>query len=146
LPTYVDYKPKLLWLLDTSGSMSQEDISFGMSEAQVFDQKAELYVVPVDAEPHWEAITRINRASEIPSVKVVGRGGTVFDDFFRDFRVKLRKEGPFDAIVVITDGGLECPSPELNPRCDVAWVITCPTIVFRPHFGKVIRLQRTVDV
>lgn len=142
MPTYCTYKPKVLILMDTSGSMSQADIAFGMSEAKVFDHRAELYVVPVDAEPHWEATTKITRASEIPNVKVVGRGGTVFDDFFRDYRIKLSRQGPFDIILVVTDGGLSPVPLELDPHCDVAWVLTDPICRFTPNFGKVIRLNR----
>lgn len=142
IPSTVDYRPVILILLDTSASMSQEDISFGVSEAQVFDHRAVVYVVCVDDHPHWESVTKITKASEVPTVRVVGRGGTVFDEFFADYRVKLKPYGPFDAIAAITDGGLTPPPIELRPNCPMAWVLTSDKIRFQPNFGKVIKLRR----
>lgn len=142
LPSYTNYRPLVAILMDTSGSMSDADIAFGMSEAQIFDSKADLIIIPVDAAPHWDSVTKISRASELPTVKVVGRGGTVFDDFFKDYRSKLRKYGKIDVIIVITDGGLSPVPIELRPNCDVAWVLTDLDSGFQPNFGKVIKLYR----
>ena len=144
LPSQVDYRVRILVLLDTSASMSQKDIAFGISEAQVFDHRAELIVVPVDDNPHWDAAVKITRATEVPKVRVVGRGGTVFDDFFAQYRVKLKRFGSFDAIMAITDGGLTPPPIALRPNCDVAWVLTSDKVLFQPHFGKVVRLRREI--
>ncbi len=69
----------------------------------------------------------------------------MFDDFFSEYRVKLREYGPFDAIVVITDGGLTPPPAELRPNCDVAWVLTSDVFKFTPNFGKVVKLHRQID-
>lgn len=145
IPTTTDYRPRVLILLDTSASMSQADIAFGISEAQVFDHRAELIVVCVDDHPRWESATKITKSSEVPTVRVVGRGGTVFDEFFAEYRVKLKRYGPFDAIMAITDGGLTPPPIELRPNCDVAWVLTSDMFRFSPNFGKVVKLHREID-
>jgi len=143
LPTYYGYRPKGVFLLDTSGSMSQQDMGFGVSEIKVFDGRADIYVVPGDAKPYWECTTRVSHADDIAKVKVVGRGGTVVDEFFRDYHKMLSaRYGPFDFVGVITDGGLVPPPIELAPRCNTVWVITDDQYQFKPNFGKVINLRR----
>jgi predicted metal-dependent peptidase len=142
LPTYTCYRPRCIVLLDTSGSMSQKAITLLVSELKVFDRMADILVVPVDAEPHWEAATKVNRASDIPTIKVVGRGGTVFNDFFRDFSSKMRSYGPFDVVVALTDGEFGTIPAELEPNCQVAWVLSKESPHFEPPFGKVVPLHR----
>jgi predicted metal-dependent peptidase len=143
LPTYYGYRPSGLFLLDTSGSMSQHDMSFGISELKIFEDRADIYVVPGDAKPYWECISRVSKADDIAKVKVVGRGGTVVDEFFRDYKRMLNaRYGPFDFVGVITDGGLIAPPAELAPRCNTVWVLTEDRFRFMPNFGKVLYLRR----
>ncbi len=142
MPTYTTYRPKCIVLLDTSGSMSQKAIALLVSELKVFDRIADIVVVPVDAEPHWDAATKVNRASDIPTIKVVGRGGTVFNDFFKEFPVKMRPHGPFDVVVALTDGEFGTIPGELEPHCQVAWVLSRENPHFEPPFGKVVPLHR----
>jgi predicted metal-dependent peptidase len=142
LPVYAGYRPKIVVLLDTSGSMSQKAIALLVSELQAFDRRAEMYVVPVDAEPHWGAMTRIHRSSDVPNIQVVGRGGTVFNDFFEQFPLKLRAYGPFDLVIALTDGEFGEIPRELKPNCEVAWVLNRENPNFQPPFGKVVPLNR----
>jgi len=141
-PRYKKALSQILVLLDTSGSMSNKEIAEGVSQLKQFIGLAEIYVVPVDAEPHWNAVARVTEVSEFKAIKVVGRGGTVFDDFFRNYRRELRRFGHFGSIIVITDGGVGIIPKDLTPQCDVGWILTQET-QFSQHFGKPIYLTRS---
>lgn len=139
-PKYMRPWPQILVMLDTSGSMSDHDIATGVSELKQFAGRADIYIVPVDAQPHWDAVSKVTKTSDFKNVKIKGGGGTVFYEFFRDYREKLRKYGHFDALIVITDAGCDIIPPELAPPCDVGWIITSP-LQFNQHFGKPIYLK-----
>ena len=139
-PKYLRPWPQILVMLDTSGSMSDQDIATGISELKQFIGRADVYIVPVDAKPHWDQVSKVTRSTDINKIQVVGRGGTVFYEFFQDYRSKLRKYGHFDAMIVITDAGCDIIPSELAPPCDVGWVITS-TLGFNQHFGKPIYLK-----
>lgn len=139
-PKYMKPFTQILVLMDTSGSMSDNDISTSVSELKQFVGKANIYIVPVDAEPHWDKITKITSITDFSKIKVIGRGGTVFADFFKDYREKLKKYGHFDALIVLTDAGCDIIPIELAPQCDVGWLITS-RLEFNQHFGKPIYLK-----
>lgn len=129
------YRPKkkdqfIRWLcmLDTSGSMSDEDICYGVSQLKVLDSRSEGIVVPCDAQVYWDKQVKIKNINDLPKIKVVGRGGTVFDEFFNDYKKHIRE--PIDLIIVITDGGvfLNCKPPGV----DTVFVITNDHM---PNFG-----------
>jgi predicted metal-dependent peptidase len=121
------YRPKkkdqfIRWLcmLDTSSSMSDEDIVYGISQLKVLDSRSEGIVVPCDAQVYWDKQVKIKNLNDLPKIKVVGRGGTVFDEFFNDYRKHIKEQ--IDLIIVITDGGvyLNCKRPSV----DTVFVIT----------------------
>lgn len=125
-----------LCLLDTSGSMSIDDMSYGISQLKALDGRSQGIVVPVDAQPYWNKATKIRSMHDLPSINLVGRGGTVFDEFFNDYQKFIRER--IDLIIVITDGGfhLSCKKPPV----DTVFVITnehMPT----PPFGRVAPLR-----
>lgn len=140
-PRYMRAIPQILVLLDTSGSMSDDDIAVGVSQVQQFIGKADLYIVPTDAAPHWDATSKVTKLSDFKRVDIKGRGGTVFDDFFKNYRYELRRFGHFDSIIVISDGYVGKVPREYTPPCDVGWVMTSPA-EFDQYFGKPIYLQR----
>lgn len=137
------YNPKkkddfVRWLcmLDTSGSMSMDDIVYGISQLKCLDGRSEGIVVPCDAIPYWDKAVKIRSMSDLPKINLVGRGGTVFDEFFNDYRKKIRDR--IDLIIVITDGGfhLNCKKPPV----DTVFVITnehMPTV----SWGRVAPLR-----
>lgn len=135
-PKKKDDKVTWLCLLDTSGSMSDEDIAYGVSQLKALDGRSNGYVVPVDAQVYWNKMTAINTMADLPSINVVGRGGTVFDDFFNDYQKYIPEE--VDLIVAITDGfvHLQCK----RPSTDVVWVITNENKPDLP-FGRVAPLR-----
>jgi len=127
-------------MLDTSGSMGEDDLVYGISQLKVLGNHSEGFVVPVDGAPHWEGVTPIKKMDDLKRTKVVGRGGTVFDDFFREFPEKLGSD--FDVVVIITDGYCGQVPIELRPPCDVVWVVTRGDHKdFKQLFGRVAPLR-----
>jgi predicted metal-dependent peptidase len=137
-PKKHDFKPKWVAMLDTSGSMSDEDIANGLKELQLCGDNTKGYVVPCDAAPHWEGVVRITKSTDLRRTKVIGRGGTVFDQFFEELPTKLGKD--FDLVVIITDGDCGHIPMNLRPNCDVLWIITNDR-KFKPNFGRVCSLR-----
>jgi hypothetical protein len=128
-------------LLDTSGSMSPDDMAFGLSQLAALDERSEGTVVPADAEIYWEQATKLKKANfeELSKVKVVGRGGTKYAEFFDDY---LDKIGECDFLIVITDGYLlDTDVAEMkNPGKDVIWLLTANSS-FNAPFGRVFDLH-----
>jgi predicted metal-dependent peptidase len=130
-------------LLDTSGSMSKDDMAFGISQLASLDERSEGTIVPADATIYWDDATKVKKAvpEELSKVKIVGRGGTKFAEFFRDYEDKI---GYCDFLIVITDGYLlDTDIAEMqHPGVDVIWLITSSSS-FNPPFGRVFDLRST---
>jgi predicted metal-dependent peptidase len=142
-PPQYQYKkkcPASEWvaMIDTSGSMSDEDIANGIKELLLVGGEGKGWIVPCDAQPHWKAKIEVTGKADILRTKVIGRGGTVFDDFFKGLRSNF-PEG-FDTVVIITDGDCGEIDIKLKPPCDVVWVITNKN-KFTPTFGRVCNLK-----
>lgn len=126
-------------MIDTSGSMSDPDIANGVKELKLVGGIGRGWIVPCDTNPHWEDKIEVNAEADIQRVKIVGRGGTVFDDFFAGLP-KHFPEG-FDTVVVITDGDCGNIPIKLKPQgADVVWIITNRR-EFKPTFGRVVHLD-----
>lgn len=138
IPRKYDHTPKWICLLDTSGSMSDQDIANGLKEMQAVPSGAEGWIVPCDAATYWDAATKITSATDIKRTKIVGRGGTVFDQFFEELPRRMGRD--FDVVVIVTDGDCGQIDPKLHPGCDVLWVITNKR-EFKPNFGRVVQLN-----
>lgn len=140
-PKRKSYFANFICLLDTSGSMSKDDMSFGISQLQSLDERAEGTIVPADAEIYWDQATKIKvtKAEELSKVKVFGRGGTCFNSFFSDYEKKI---GKADFLIVITDGYLmDTDIAEMkNPGIETIWLITSGA-QFKPPFGRCFDLR-----
>jgi predicted metal-dependent peptidase len=136
------YSPRWVCMFDTSGSMSDQDIANGISELQAVAsmQDSEGWMVPCDATPHWEHKVQITCSSDIKRSRVFGRGGTIFDDFFKELPKEIGTD--LDVVVLVTDGdcGGESLAQALRPACDVLWIITNDR-PFKPSFGRVVSLR-----
>ncbi len=143
IPENYTYSPKWVVLLDTSGSMRDNDIANGLKEIIPVTaiQESEGWVVPTDAVPHWDQKTKVSSTSDLKRTKIVGRGGTVFDQFFRELPQKIGSD--IDVVVIITDGdcGAESMPVELRPKCDTLWIITSGRKNFKPAFGRVLFIE-----
>jgi len=140
LPNRFSHKKKWLGLLDTSGSMSDKDMAFVVSQVKVLCAKGcEGVIVPCDARPHWKQATKVSSIEELKRTKVAGRGGTVFDEFFRDYRKEVGDD--FDAIVILTDGDCGHIPQNLRPHVPVTWVLTHDKTGWEPSFGRTAPLR-----
>jgi predicted metal-dependent peptidase len=123
-------------LIDTSGSMSNEDMAFGISQLQSLDEKCEGYITPCDTQAYWDATTRIKKcnAEQLSQMKVVGRGGTCLYKYFEEYEKAI---GKVDFIIMITDGFLDPDETAQmkNPGVDVFWLLTANSGFVAP-FGK----------
>lgn len=140
-PKKVSYASRWGCLLDTSGSMSQDDIAFGISQLQSLDREDEGIIVPADAEIYWDQATIIRQtnAENLRQTKIVGRGGTLFGAFFTDYKKEI---GDCDFLILITDGYL-CDfdvANMVNPGIDVVWLVTSNS-GFTPPFGRAYHLR-----
>jgi len=128
-------------LLDTSGSMSKDDMAFGLSQLAALDERSEGTIVPADATIYWNQATKIKKAvpEEISKTKIVGRGGTKYAEFFDNYEKEI---GVCDFLIVITDGFLlDTDIAEMkHPGIDVIWLITSGS-AFKPPFGRAFDLR-----
>jgi predicted metal-dependent peptidase len=135
VPKSKSYYANFGCLLDTSGSMSQEDMAFGISQLISLDEKAEGTITCGDCEIYWDSSTKIRKANpeELSKVKVVGRGGTMFSQYFKDYKEYI---GECDFLICITDGYLGDEDFMVDPGIPVYWLITSGHSSFKPAFGK----------
>lgn len=143
VPKKRDHFVKFLFGYDCSGSMSSEDIAYGVSQAQVIDERGEGFLVPWDATTYWDKKLEIKKATaeELVKAKVVGRGGTHVASLFQEYEEHC---GKVDLIMVATDGYLydhELSSCKPPKGVDVVWLITSHNPNFKPPFGRVFHLR-----
>ena len=141
-----DRKYNLLYAIDTSGSMSSDDLQKCLIElqgVQKSDDDISITVIEADTVIHKEY--EIGPNSKV-DFKVLGRGGTTFDDVF----IRAKELKP-DAVVYATDGYAPLPALHNRVTCPVIWVLT-PSGVFpgsgyggrrdtsRGEYGRAIRI------
>jgi predicted metal-dependent peptidase len=141
VPKRINYVCKFVCVLDTSGSMSKNDLTYGVSQLQMLDDKAEGVVVPVDAQVYWDNLTVLRKCNPeaISKINVVGRGGTILHEAINDYKKYVKD---VDFMIVITDGGIgDTDIAEMkNPGIPVFWILTSK-YSFKPPFGKVFDLR-----
>lgn len=125
-------KKTVLWGLDTSGSMSEEDCLKCQVVMDGLRKKDGVKVLSqqFDAKLQGE-LTEVHKFKRIPTT-FFGRGGTDFGPI-----VRLAKEIKPDLLVLATDG--YAPSPP-RPPCPVIWVFT-PNCSSDHPFGKKIFIK-----
>lgn len=122
-------KPKIMAVIDTSGSMSDELLAKLSTELLRLSKTHEVTVVECDTEIH-----RHYRLKG-PIHSVLGRGGTSFRPPFEKKFLKTIKP---DLIVYLTDGCGD--APEKGPPVPVLWLITEGGVPPAP-WGKVVFIQ-----
>lgn len=139
IPKRKEFIFKAAILVDTSGSMSDQDIVNGVSQLQNMTELNNGVIIPADATIYWEDAVKINgvKAEELKRFKVVGRGGTMFNQFFTDYKENV---GEQDLLIVITDGYLYDEVME-DPHVPVIWIVTNNHSRFKPGFGKTFELN-----
>lgn len=103
-PGIVGYVVKIVFGIDQSGSMGEEDNKNALSEIQGAIKKiaqAECKLVTVDTK-----ITNIQTVKDVRAVKLVGGGGTIMRKFY-DWIDELGKRDRPDVTVLATDGEID---------------------------------------
>lgn len=111
LPKRIDHKAIPAMYIDTSGSMSDEEIAQALSEvrAAVKANASFVYVTTLDAAVY--PTVKVNTSGDMPKVKVEHRGGTDMRLLFDHY--KTLRPRP-NLLVCFTDG--ETPWPDEEPE------------------------------
>jgi predicted metal-dependent peptidase len=125
--------------LDTSGSMSRDDMAYGVSQLKCLDGRSEGIVVCWDAQVYWDKATKISGMNDLPNINVCGRGGTCCGPFVNEWRKHIREE--IDMMIIMTDGYLFDMEQLKDPGIEILWVITSENKNFKPPFGRVALLR-----
>lgn len=137
-----DYKLNLVVVVDSSGSISNEDLKlFGGEINRMFNSKlADIRIVCGDTEIHDDYV--LKKAMTPKDFKVSGRGGTCATAWL-DYITKKCKP---DAVVVLTDGYFE--QVKKRPKFPILWALTIDGYKpkdFKEHickFGEIVKLER----
>lgn len=143
VPRKMDYHANILLSYDCSGSMSDSDICYGISQVAALKGRASGWAVGWDTQAYFDKKHELKStaAEELVKIKRVACGGTMVNDLFNRYQKEV---GDVDIIVCITDGYLadtelrDCKVPK---NCDVIWLITSDNSTFSPPFGRVFHIR-----
>jgi predicted metal-dependent peptidase len=141
VPKRKDYNAIAGCLLDTSASMSKDDLTYGVSQLQGLDERAEIWLTCCDAEVYWDKTLKIRNinSEELSKIKPVGRGGTILNQYVNNYEKHI---GKCDFLIIITDGAMldTDVAAMQNPGIPVYWILTAYSS-FNAPFGKVFELR-----
>ena len=125
---------KMAIIIDTSGSVLDEDLSLFFAEIHgMWKNGAEITVIECDA-----AVQRTYPYRGKLPKGVAGRRGTVFDPAFQYLRDQSRRQ-IFDGCIYLTDG--YASPPTIKPPCKLLWVITSDGTDENVAFGQAVKLK-----
>ncbi len=130
----------ILFMIDTSGSMSDDAITAAYSEIKgaidQFDGKLEGYLGFFDA----KVVPPIpfSNVSEIKRIVPLGGGGTNFDVIFEYVNEHMR-DNPPSSIIILTDGYAPFPDQVVANNIPVLWLLNNDDIT--PPWGKIARIK-----
>lgn len=133
-----DFVQDILFMIDTSGSMSEETVTACFSEIRgaidQFNGRLAGYLGYFDAAvvPPVE----FSSVDELQVIKPVGGGGTSFACVFDYIRDEMQDRRPA-AIVILTDGEAPFPEESASDGIPVLWVVTTDKEI---PWGKVTRI------
>lgn len=134
-----DMVEDILFMIDTSGSMSDAMITAAYSEIKgaidQFDGKLKGWLGFFDAaiiEPQ-----AFSNEEEFRVIRPAGGGGTDFQIIFEYVRQHMPK--PPASIIILTDGFAPFPQPSLAGDIPVLWLLNNETVT--PPWGKVARIR-----
>ncbi|MBR6849294.1 MAG: hypothetical protein IKM88_03555, partial [Lachnospiraceae bacterium] len=130
---------KILFMIDTSGSMSEDEITDCYSEVKgaidQFNGRLEGWLGFFDA-----AVVPPRRFADEEELKVIrpkGGGGTSFEVIFRYVRTEMEEDLPV-SIIILTDGYAPFPKEDAVMGIPVLWIINNENVT--PPWGKVARI------
>ena len=130
----------ILFMIDASGSMSDEDITAAYSEVKgaldQFNGKLEGLLGFFDADV-YDPIPFVDE-SELLKIRPHGGGGTRFDIIFDYVRANMSDDLP-SSIVILTDGDAIYPEEKEAMDIPVLWVIN--NEYNNPPWGKVAKIK-----
>jgi predicted metal-dependent peptidase len=136
-----DYRvEKVLFMIDTSGSMSDDEISQCYSEIKgaidQFSGKLEGWLgffdaLVVEPQPFVDE-------DEFMAIRPEGGGGTRFDIIFKYVAEQMAEEPPV-SIVILTDGYASFPKEREAHGIPVLWIIDNENVT--PPWGKIARIN-----
>ena len=143
LPGYVEEEEsvdKVLFMIDTSGSMNRDEIMLAYSEVKgavdQFDGHLKGWLGFFDSEVKQPV--PFCDEDELLKIMPYGGGGTSFRIIFDYIRVYMREDLP-QCIVILTDGYALIPEEEEAGNIPVLWLFT--TDIEPPTWGKVVRIK-----
>jgi predicted metal-dependent peptidase len=127
----VKMKQHMLLAIDTSGSVSNDELGEFMNEIHhIYKCGVDITVIQCDT-----SIRSIEPFNPKGQLKVHGRGGTEFDPVLDYYNANLRK---YTSLVYFTDG--EC-STRVKPKAPILWVLSEQSSMNDSLPGKVIKLE-----
>lgn len=114
-------EPKIYLVIDTSGSISTEELSiFAGAMKKLSTISSELTVITHDV-----SVQQVIRPSQVDKflqkVEFKGRGGTSHIEAFKHIEKLSKREGYPDVVICLTDGYTDFPE---KPEYPVIWVLT----------------------
>jgi predicted metal-dependent peptidase len=126
----IKMRQKMLLAIDTSGSVSNDELTEFMNEIyHIYNAGVDITVVQCDT-----AITSIAEYKGTFELGVIGRGGTEFDPVLKYYMENRQ----FTSLIYFTDG--EC-NTSLKPSKQILWVISERSQLNTSLPGKVIKLE-----
>jgi predicted metal-dependent peptidase len=109
--------------IDTSGSMSKEDISKILGEVASLRASADCTTTVIQCDDSIHDVRSFAAFEEIkPKVIIFGRGGTSFCPVFELLEKGISGQEPVDALIYLTDGFGRVP--DAAPNFPILWVLT----------------------
>lgn len=131
---------KILFMIDTSGSIDDKMLSFAYSEIlgaiNQFDGRLEGYLGFFDAMV-YEPVP-FNSVDDVKKIKPKGGGGTDFDIIFNYVNTQMIDDPPV-SIIILTDGYASFPKESRAMGIPVLWLINNERVT--PPWGKIARIK-----
>jgi predicted metal-dependent peptidase len=144
IPSKIDYSIKFLLAYDCSGSMSKENIIYGISQLQVISNKGEGWCLPWDSQPFFDSMIKIKSAEpdQLKMAKYKGGGGTLITPVFKQYEKAI---GSVDIIIVVSDFYLadenELKKLTKPKNTEIVWLSVNGNPNFTPPFGRLFSLK-----
>ena len=128
------YKARILFAVDTSGSMSDHDLERGGALVNAVLRHAEVDYVDFDTKI-YTVVKNLKKAQQ--SFEFKGRGGTDFQNV-----IDYVQEHKYDGLVIFTDG--YAPAPTRPSKTKVLWLLTQPEYKAPVEWGFTCNLPKEV--